>query len=205
MKKILAAMVFFGACLYATPTCTTPVDVYTNQTLLPGTVLTLDSSDSCNIGGYVFSNFQVVGGAGDDFIGSFDLDVTVTNDTLAFSFSNLGTWDIDLYYTITPGIPNMTLQAGTTSSVSEVICSTAFLVPNSTCTGTVLNQTSPFGVSSTSTTASTLVTSAAEDYVVKDIVGGSEVYQTVVPEPMTMSLMGVGLLGLGLFGRRLRK
>jgi hypothetical protein len=44
------------------------------------------------------------------------------------------------------------------------------------------------------------------DIIVKDVNGGSELYQTPgtssIPEPMTLSLVGGSLLGLGFLGRR---
>jgi hypothetical protein len=46
---------------------------------------------------------------------------------------------------------------------------------------------------------------AGTDFVYKDVNGVSEFAQTVVPEPMTLSMMGIGLLGLGLLRRRARK
>jgi len=53
---------------------------------------------------------------------------------------------------------------------------------------------------------SSLVNASATDFFLKDVSGGSQFTQTFVPEPVTMSLMGVGLLGLGILGRRkLRK
>jgi|HubBroStandDraft_5_1064220.scaffolds.fasta_scaffold23199_3 hypothetical protein len=220
MKKILIALALGSASMFATSTCSGPdssgsgvgsfVMIYSGVALGPSTVLTPDSADSCSIGSYVFSNFQVAGGAGDNFTAGpttgFTLDAIVSAaGTLEFSFTNLGGGDIELYYTITSGVPNMLLQAGTTSSVSEVICATAFTAPNSTCGGTPLNLTTPFGVTSLNPSSLTLVTPANEDFVVKDITGGSEIFQTIIPEPMTLSLMGIGLVGIGFFGRKLRK
>jgi hypothetical protein len=49
--------------------------------------------------------------------------------------------------------------------------------------------------------------SVSQVWIIKDINSGnapfSEVEQSyLVPEPMTLSLMGIGLLGLGIFGRK---
>jgi hypothetical protein len=220
MKKILIALAVSGASMFASSTCSGPdasgsgvgsfANIYSGVALGPSTVLAVDSLDSCNLGNYTFSNFQVAGGAGDNFtagaLTGFNLAVIISAaGTIEFSFSNLGGGDMELYYTITGGVNNMTLQAGTTSSVSEVICATPFTAPNSTCGGTPLNLTTPFGATSANPTAMTLVTPAAEDFVVKDILGGSEIFQTIAPEPMTLSLMGIGLVGVGFLGRKLRK
>jgi hypothetical protein len=212
MRKIFVAMALSTAGLYAAGACdggtTNVVNVYTDVTLTPGTVLSADSADSCVVGGSVFSNFQVVGGAGTDFVSpgdGFSLSVDVTSaNTAEFLFTNLGTGDIELYYTAVGGFLQMTLNANSTTAITEVICGTPYAVPSSNC-ASPLNQTSPFGVTSTDTVASTMVTAAAEDYIVKDITGGSEFTQSIAPEPMTLSLVGAGLLGLGILGRKLRK
>lgn len=213
MKKILLALTISGAALVAAPSCTGPdvtggndVTVYSDVTLNSGTVLATDSADSCTVGGYTFSNFEVAGGAGDNFVGAFSLNVIATaGGQIEFSYSNLGTADIELYYTVTSGVYGMILEAGTATSVTEVICSAAFTAPNTTCGGTVLNQTTPFDVTSGSPIQETMVTHAGVDYIANDILGGSEIFAMATPEPATFSLLGVGLLGLGLIGRRIRK
>ena len=187
------------------------VDVYSDVTLTSSTVLALDSTDSCSVGNYIFSNFQVAGGAGINLVApnsGFSLTVVVGGalppGEVEFEFSNLGAGDIQLFYTITGGVTDMTLGGGTTNSVSEVICSNAFAVPNSTCLGDSLGATSPLDTLG-STSAFTLVDPANEDFIVKNISGGSEVFQSVSPEPMTLSLVGLGLLSLAFLRRKLRK
>jgi hypothetical protein len=214
MKIILIAMALGAVGIHAGNVCDggpgTSVDVYSDVTLTSSTVLALDSADSCTVGNYTFSNFQVASGAGVNFIApntGFSLTVVVggalDSNEAEFEFSNLGAGDIQLYYTITGGVPDMTLGSGTTNSVSEVICSIAFAVPNSTCGGSTLGAVSPLDTNG-STYASTLVNPANEDFIVNNIFGGSEIFESIAPEPMTLTLMGVGLAGIGLLGHRRR-
>jgi hypothetical protein len=215
MIKILAALALCAIGVWAGNVCDggpgTSVDIYSDVTLTSSTVLALDSADSCTIGNYIFSNFQVAGGAGVNFVApnsGFTLTAVVggalPSNEIEFEFSNLGAGDMQLYYTITGGVSEMTLGGGTTNSVSEVICSVAFAVPNSTCLGSTLGTISPLDTSG-STYASTLVNPASEDFVVKNIFGGSELFQSVAPEPMTLSLTFLGLAAIGFLSRRSRK
>lgn len=215
MKRILVAMAVSAVGVSAGNVCdgglATSVDVYSDVALTSSTVLALDSADSCTVGNYTFSNFQVAGGAGVNFIApnsGFSLTVVVGGaldaNEVEFEFSNLGAGDLQLYYTITGGVPDLTLGSGTTNSVSEVICGTAFAVPNSTCRGSTLGVISPLDTSG-STFASTLVNPAAEDFLVNNIFGGSELFESIDPEPMTLSLTCIGLAGIGFLARKRRR
>ena len=203
-----------SATAFATSICSNSTDtisIYSNVSLADGVNLAPDTTDSCTVNGITFSNFSISGGAGTNFTSDFSFDVVVdSNGDVNFHYSNLDGGDIELYFEVTGGMTSDDLEVGTASDITEVVCSTTFSAPNSTCLGTVLNQTSPFNVASSGPTSVTsLITPEATEYVVKDVDGGSEFTESAggstVPEPMTLSLMGAGLLGLGMFGRRLRR
>lgn len=216
MKKFLLLGALASMAAFASDVCTgggSSVTVFNNASVANGTLLT--STDSCNIGGYVFSNFDVYAQTGFTAAGeTFDLSVfvdTPSTDDIQFSYSassdgsGVAVGDFILTYTLTPGTPSMSLLGGTAGSVTEVICSSfdGTYGETTTCSGT------PLGTLTTNSPGQSVtdsnVTVSAVDYVAKDVSGGSELAQGVVPEPMTMSLMGIGLLGLGLVGRKLRK
>ncbi len=139
--------------------------------------------------GDVFTNFQVVvqtdysGGT----LGSLNTIQTTytstafTSDTLT-STSNPGTGGSENYFSADS---SPVYSPGGASFFTE---STALTLPSSA-----------FNVNYSS--AVTTGTVQAETGQVYELVN----YSTTAPEPMTFSLMGVGLLGMGLVGRRLRK
>jgi hypothetical protein len=127
---------------------------------------------------------------------------------IGFAYTDLDTNGDDflLTYQITPGVGFATLSVGGSTTVTEILCSTP--TTPSTCTGTKLNQSNLSVNTQTGSTtfASSAVSLAGTDYVLKDITGGSNVVQSFVPEPVTSSLLGLGLLAIGFAGRkRLRK
>ncbi|MEQ1947552.1 MAG: PEP-CTERM sorting domain-containing protein [Bryobacteraceae bacterium] len=179
-----------------------------------GSTLSLTTVNPCTIGNLTFSNFQFFGA--NTFVPtSMSGGVVIASanpTTLSFSFTNLnttnqtsssgvgGVGDIRITFESSGPVSGIVLGGGTASSVSEAICSSAFV--GETCTGTVL------GTGSVINGGSTLITLSlfnGGEFFLKDIAGGSGVTQTLVPEPMSLSLMGFGLLGLGVVARKRRK
>ena len=217
MKKMLTRALLIGSVLglsslaSAATLCSSggqggPASFFIIQTQTLTQNGTLTSGFSCSIGVYTFSNFSVFGnvvveGGG---LTNFSLTESATTSSISFGFSpNLGSDDIGLMFQISPGLSAEVLTAGPGTRVSELICSVATTTAGG-CSGTVLSQNSSW-VALNGGSSLSLITAAGTDFVFKDISGGSSVTQSIVPEPMTLSLVGFGLLGAGLFGRRLRK
>ncbi|SRR5579884_2657104 len=202
----------------AAPSCT-------NVTLLNQTVSNGDEFDnlqkfgggtstSCTFGSLTFSNFSLYVNTGYS---------TPTNLTVTLSFAGAGTLsfgtnmsyangqDIDLQYLVTPGIAGMILTASSGGGgVNEGACSTQQDFNNLTGTPGVLGTCAGVNLGQGSAASGGSVTipfsgSTQVDWIYKDISGVSGFSQTVVPEPVTFSLMGAGLLGIGFLGRRLRR
>lgn len=175
---------------------------------------TLYTSDvTCTVGNYTFSNFEVYSNSPFDTGDPFEIQISGTSNGgeigLVFGTDITAGQDYQFEYEITGGIDNMTLSNGGlgTASITEYICSGAITLPGSTC-GTGNTQLATLGALGGAVT-STAVAFSTNDFVFKDLDGGnmqiSEFAQTIAPEPMTLSLMGVGLLGLGFLGRRRKK
>jgi hypothetical protein len=207
MKKLLMIAILVG--LTSMVALATPVvcAMGASTTFDSATTLALTPSGSCTLGATTFSNFTVYAASGFPATGPSSFSMTIDVDTavnqLLILYTGLAsTQDIHLTFMGSTGITYETLTAGVAVTVSEGICGTAFSISSGTsaCGGTLLNL-SPL-TASNGGSSSSVVTFAPTDFFYKDIAGGSEVIEGVVPEPMTLSLMGAGLLGLGIFGRR---
>ncbi|HML18232.1 MAG TPA: PEP-CTERM sorting domain-containing protein [Bryobacteraceae bacterium] len=221
MKKIfiLAVLAGFGSVAAFADGCTGTgasgdvLNVAVNLAITNGTAVAGTSTGSCTIGGYTFSNFDIYGNSGWASGAEIDLTVTVDNGgvegAIAIGYSNpVGTMtvgDFILTYTVTPGLTGIGLNTGTAGAVSENVCSVLGGTYGSFSGCAAGDSLTPDGPITSTGNYVIAPSSTGHDIVTKDINGGSEVYQQVIPEPMTMSLMGLGLLGLGFFGRRIRK
>ncbi len=193
-----------------------------NASVSNGTILPVDTIGTCTVNGAVFSNFQVVTNTitGPQPTG-FNLALAVIGGTTAqFTYSVTGADvlnDFELFYQIGgggalgSGVTSMTLNGESSTQTTEFICSAASANPANPQTGCPNGTTLGQLTSNIAAEQQGPVTfgSVVTDFVNKDIQGGSEVQQqpgsvSGVPEPMTLSLLGVGLLGIGLLGRRAR-
>jgi hypothetical protein len=170
---------------------------------------TLTSTFSCTEGAYTFSNFEVIGDTVPTPVTDFSVSTgpatSATAYLLGFAYTDLaGTGDdFLLEFQISPGVLSASLSAGPAVSVTEILCAVPTGAGGACSTGAL--NTTVLSASNGSTSASN-VTLAGTDYVFKDVTGGSNVVEDFVPEPVTFSLMGLGLLAIGFAGRkRLRK
>jgi hypothetical protein len=179
-------------------------------------------------GGLTFSNFTVTdfGGAPNPVINlvgatfSNGVAVLTFNPNLVVTAGNLA--DLRFSFSVLGGINQIDLGVGgSRATIVESVCTGTFDsggacsgTPLSSATATSLTPNQPiFGTPSTFA-----LTSPA--YIYKDISvdgrtgnvfgaadagalsGFTQSFHTAVPEPMTLSMMGLGLLGLGLVRRR---
>lgn len=212
--RLGALALCFGTVAMADPFCSAGGgyqilnQVVTNGQVFTGTGL-FTGSDGCTIGGLDFSNWQIRPNTGYAGAGA-NLNITVGVDgtgalSIASNMSVAAGDDVEIEFSVTNGTLSDFLSVGGGGGVNEIVCSNQMAISVGSCAavgGTTLGSGSVGGP-----TSSTLInlTAAGTDWVFKDISGASEVSQQFIPEPMTLSLMGVGLLGLGLIGRRLRK
>jgi hypothetical protein len=204
---VLVLLVAFSATGFALP-CVAGDAVTTAATLMSGVALP-SAGLTCTEGIYTFSNFVVTGDTVPTPVTNFSVSLGPSTSAsgliLGLAYTDLDTNgdDFTVTYQISPGVNFATVGAGPAVSVTELLCSVPTTGAGS-CPGTVLN-TSTLGASNGSSSASS-VTVAGTDYVFKDIAGGSNVIESFTPEPVTFSLMGLGLLAIGFAGRkRMRK
>ena len=181
-----------------------------NAVSLGGVGTTTNSGFTCTGGpgdDYTFSNFSITVNA-TPLPSLFSMNLSGgTNAPLAlldFGFTLVAApGDIRFVYSITSAsgvLPSGIVLKGA-SNVQETVCTVGIGV-GGVCLGSPLGSG---GISSGGTTTINLNYAGFNGntiWVNKDVSGGSEFSQQLIPEPMTLSLMGVGLLGLGLFGRR---
>jgi hypothetical protein len=166
--------------------------------------LNLSAVNTCTIGSTTFSNFFVTPNTPSAGLPTnFGTTVNLLDDghTLSLTYSNIGSGDIQFGFQSSGVIPyGVLLGSGSASTVSETMCSTPYV--GESCNGTALGG---IGTATFGNNAFILITGGGGSgtvYFSKDILGGSGVTQTFVPEPTTISLMGAGLIGLGLLRRK---
>ena len=229
MKKILACFAVLAAVsitssvasaaalecsTYVQPTTSGPTNVMTSP---------LDTSTGCTAGGMTFSNFNVSAIPSTMSVSLSTVTLTSTGVNLGFqvggfSFTLPTTPDPDLLLTYEVSGSNITgvdnvFGGSDGTSILETVCDSAGITGNN-CTDPRLG----FILSGPGGSGSLTFASQTSIYIIKDITVDSNFSGLVelsdftnstetstVPEPMTLSMMGVGLLGLSLISRRRKK
>jgi len=183
----------------------------------------------CAIGILTFSNFQYANEGGDP-----SPSITLLNPQpspcvpaaayclgLNPNLIGTGVQDLHLIFEVTSTVPITSVTLADTGGtapdgISEHVCdANGVSLSLGTCTDSTPLLAS-LAVNNDTTATVTLTVASTTIWIWKDINVGNTGHLSAfdegfnaaasgVPEPMTLSMMGVGLLGLGLLGRRLRK
>jgi hypothetical protein len=177
-------------------------------------------------GGLTFSNFSVVNAANAAGASIDLISATFVNGTAFLNFNpNMaaaaGSYqDIQLFFTVTGGINQIDLGVGgSRATIVETVCSAPYSGAG-ICGGTQLSTATVYSNTPNQPIYADPFAFTTPVYIFKDIQvdgrqsaifgapangalsGFSQSFHTAVPEPMTLSMMGLGLLGLGLARRR---
>lgn len=207
MKKLMMLGLLIGVA--GTAALAAPVQCATNVATTLTANSTISLTGTCALGAVSFNNFAIYGASVPTQLSGFVASVSVdsSTNTLLFFYNNLGNStsgydDIHITFQGTPStfIYGMTLGAGSSQGTAELVCSTSFIGNTENCGGTLLGS----GSAGTGASATFNIgpNAGGTDYFLKDITGGSGVSQILAPEPMSLSMMGLGLLGLGALARK---
>ena len=216
MKKILCALFLVAGVGFAAPACVLTPSSYSDITSNPG-------GAGCTAGGLTFSNFAVSSIPTGMVVG---MSVATPPGVVDLSFQIAGFSatqgqappDLRIVYEVTgftTGVDN-TFSGSVGTSIVETVCdSKGVNVGGGSCVDAAIGSltNNVFGGQKTTTFA----TGQTDIWIIKDITAAAgftgivsvsdltNSHETVVPEPASLSMMGLGLLGLGLIGRRRRK
>ena len=222
MKKILCGLFLVAGVGFAAPACTIhPAGPdYTDITSNPGAV-------GCSADGLTFSNFAVqslhpsnmtVGLSVSTFSGGVNLDFQIAGFTATFPAPPP---DLRIAYEVTgpsTGVNNTFNAATLGVTIFETVCdSKGITAGGGSCVDPRLGQI--INTASGGTQTLNFGTTLSDIWIIKDITGSyfgglttigvsdltNSSETSGVPEPMTLSMMGVGLLGLSLISRRRKK
>jgi len=218
MKKVLllSSLLALGAVAsYGLPAC---VNGGTLDTYIA------DGATGCFIGDKIFANFSYSGAGTDPVASSIQVGIDDKPNIYQFgiqlqSATTVWTSGFTLSYTIVVDQPSCVALYGVGSNCAIIAAQGAFqgaLAPNSAALTDVLTPGGTISLNDLTTGANTLqigfspvtstsvtMTATGESSSAPIDGFGLDVYQTsAIPEPVTMSLTGLGLLGLGIFGRR---
>ncbi len=231
MRKSLLSAVFLALfvgvlTVSAAPTCASLV------TASGVNVLTINGLGGCTVGNDLFSNFQVSNASAGTGTAEIDIvqgGVLFNGSTISINFNpNLGTattggtiTDLHFSFTVTGGLIGAGLDNTNSinSSINEIACTgtsslsgcTAPIIWNtvdasgqaSQCIGTTITGNGSTGVCNWG--GNQAIVNFFKDISIGDPATSHNTSFTetfVTPEPVTLSLMGIGLLGVGLMSRR---